>query len=345
MALTDTVLLEYRNKYQKEGYDAFEHRVTNAGAYEYFRRQQLVAGLQSEIDRFKKAEAHAVKVPALKAGTVTIGSARSLTIASNPATSELTTLSFATVRSAFTMIPAINQYNDITYQNEFNRLMEDVENAWLDQFDLLAATQLNTHKAQYLAADGNPYPLTNDELIVPYTDKELVFSEIDHIYKADKLPANSISVIGNTRMMPLYGQMAEYSKFNQQDKTLRLGNKDFYISNNIASEANYPYLGYFSLPNAVGFYNWNDMDAKMNSKAYNGEVSVQMMPKVGIPVAVFRNEKFKDNSAVLTGGERSLIEEWEFSTDIAWLTSYNSAPTTKADPIIKFKIVKEGGIV
>lgn len=343
MSLVDTVMLEHRTQYKEKGLNAFEHRITNAGAYQFFLDQNLIPNIEEEVKN-KKAQAHAVKVPVIQDSDATITNVRSLTIADEAITSKLVTLSFATIRSAFQMTPTINWYNDINYKTELFRKLKRIEKSWLKHLDTLGAAQLNTNKAQYLAADGNPYPLIANELIVPYDNRELLFSEIDHIYKADELEDDIINIIGSTRLMPLFNQISEFGANNSQDKKLRIGNKQFYMSNQIASEANYPYVGYAASPDSVQFVNWNDFDALNKSKAYNGEVSVQKLPLVGLDVAVFYNVEFQDKSGAQAGAQRTKVEEWEFSTDICWVTAYNSAPTTKADPIVKFKIEKEGGI-
>ena len=340
MSLANTVLLEYRKKYMRGGYDEYEHRATLAGAYEAYRKSNLTPGLQQELMN-KKSQAQSVKVPSLTGGTVTIGSARSLTIADTAITSAYATLSWATIRSAFRMSPAINFSNEISYQDELFRKLDDLDLAWLDALDALAAANLNTNKTGFITADGNPYTLTSDEIIVPYTERENFFNEIDHIFKADKLPTMNMSIIGNTRMQPLFKSISEFAVYNSQNKIARLGNKELLISSNIAAETDYQYVGYAVAPNALGFYNWNDPDAQLRSKAYNGEVMLFTLPRTGLTVAAFYVSAFADNSSSLTGGERSLVEYWEFSTDISWLTAFNSSPTTKADPIMKFKIEKE----
>ena len=106
MSIAATRLTEYRTKYSDSRLDAYEHRLSNYGIYQWFKDNTSMLLPANMIAEAKKAQTRATKVPVIDTKDYTITTSRSLTIADSENTSSLVNLVFATLRAAFTMYPA-----------------------------------------------------------------------------------------------------------------------------------------------------------------------------------------------------------------------------------------------
>jgi hypothetical protein len=93
----------------------------------------------------------------------------------------------------------------------------------------------------------------------------------------------------------------------------------------------------------IGTYavdNRNEPDAIAKAKAGDGtEWSEEDMPIVNMKMGFKYNSKCNDNNAIAgaatAGLTASLLESFQWSTDVVYATVYNSAPSTRSNPIVK----------
>lgn len=340
MAISATFVNDAIVAYGNQNLDLYEHRLSNYGLLEAAKIgiNNMLPALK--IEEIKKAEGHTTKVPVINNQTFTVTTSRSLTIADSENTSAFVTLTFATLRSAFSLITSQYKSNYIAKVDDMGKKMWDMQKTWLAYLDNLAYTKVNTDKAQTLGdAAGNPYSLdASNDIVVPYADRENFFAELKAILMANNLTPEDMLVVGSPRMLSVLSKIQESGLYNAENKAMRLLGTDFGFSNKIVNDAGQMFTGFALKKDSFGMINWNDIDAQMKNKANNGEAYTQILPLLGMEVGVFYANEFADKSAVLAGLQRTQVDYFEFSTDVAWITSYNSAPTTVANPIFKFKV-------
>jgi hypothetical protein len=339
--LLATVLNDYVASYPSN-LDAAENRAANLG---------LLALAQADTPNLidavvlaanKNSERQPTKIPVLKDLVLSVTSARSLTIATTQSESAFVTLSYATIATGFSINEATYGDNYIGMQADLNRKMMAVEKAFGLNIDGLIYTKLNTDKAQYNAANGNPYTLnvTND-LEIPFAERENFMNEIDGIFEANELSSGIINIVGSPRVNSLVRKINQSAVYNKENLALSIGNKNFRFSNQVTNVSPIAYTMFCMAPGSIGLLNWNNPDARMGLVAMNGESEVVAMPGLGMNIAVFRQRNYEDLSGTYAGANHTVVTRYEFSTDICLVTPYNSKPTTKATPIFKAVIPAE----
>jgi len=319
--------------------DWAEQRYNTRGLYEYAKNDTVNLIDDSVIQQAKKSPTHPVKIPVVNGMTMTVTSTRSITVTNKDSTTAFSTLTYSTYCVAFDMKPAIYPDNYVGYMTDFKRKMDIAQNAILDSVEGALYTKSDTDKSQYNAADLNPYTLVGNEFIIDYANREDVFNEIGPIYKTNKFnDVSNLTFIANPRTEALIKKIEQSAAYNAENKAMVLANKKFLFSNAITNSSPSAYTMFSLLPGSIGMTNWNDNDAQMNMKGENGEVTIAYMPLMGMDCAVFQRRYFYDGSGSYTGKQRTMLEGFEISTDIALVTPYLSAPTTNASPIFKIRI-------
>lgn len=92
---------------------------------------------------------------------------------------------------------------------------------------------------------------------------------------------------------------------------------------------------------SLAYLQWVDIDARMGNKSGDGkEWYVQELPLFGQQVGVLYQSSCADKSSLLTGLEATLMENFTFSFDRAFTSSYDATITTDAGVIFGIEFLK-----
>lgn len=339
--LLDTVLSGWISDYQDTKLDVHEHRLSNYGAFEAFALDTPNLVSAGQIEAARTAETRTTKITVIKRKTYSLTTERSCTAIDNNNVSALVTVSWATLRTGFSMIPSQYVNNHIGFMQDFDRKMAGVQRTFLTQLDTLAATNLNTNKTAVNDADGNPYTVTADTMVVPDADKDNYFNELESILNTNDLQY-PVNVVASTRTKSLVKELFAQGAANDTNTQYQFGDQSFHYSNRVSVATGDAYT-IFAMPfGSLGYLSWIDPDSKQNATAISGkEWRKIMLPILGHEVGLLFQDSCADNSTEIgSGGEASLTQNYTFSFDYAFINAYNSDSTTLAGTIYKAGVSK-----
>lgn len=328
--------------------DKFEIRIEQAGIFDTFKRQSdssaSIVSPQLKEAAFMSA-GRGVTIPVLNYKDVTVRSSRPLTIAADENTSAFVTVTWTTIAYGFKMYPAQHFNNDISYQADFDHKYKAMMRKFIATLEGLGATALNAAKNQ-----------VTPELVGGHTFASNVFSEtgistLDNSYMIhDIVPAMAsldfydmnMDVVGNQSLRSIVARMQGYGTFNSEDKTLPFEGKNLHWSNQITNASGKNATGYAIQDNSLGLLMRVEPDAIRQTKlGTSHEWDVVTLPMIG-PVGTYVYDEAVDASSVAGGATAHLTrtgaQNFDFAFDVAFITPYNSSPSTVASPILKFDI-------
>jgi len=339
--LLDTVLTEWRSDYQDTNLDLHEHRLSSFGAFEAFALDTPNLVSADQIASERTAQTRATKITVIKRKSYSLSTTRACAAIDNNNVSALVTLTWATLRTGFSMIPSQYPNNHIGYMEDFNRKMLDVQRTFLTQLDTLAVANLNANKSAVNAADGNPYTVTANTMDVPAADKDNFFNELEAILNTNDLEY-PVNIVASTRTKALVRELYNQGPANDTNTQYQFGDQNFHYSNRVSVATGDAYTVFAAPMGSLGYLSWVDPDSKLNSTANSGkEWRTMMLPLLGHNVGVLFQDACADNSTEIgAGAEASLIQNYTFSFDYSFINAYNSDPNTLAGTIYKAGISK-----
>ena len=341
MALTTTFLDEYALAYSRSNIDANEHRLSIYGAYETFRKDtnNLIPGA-AELIAARTTEQRTVRIPVIQRATYTTGSARSCTAETEENTSAYVTPSWTTITAGFQMIPSQYEANYIKYQEDFNRKMTDIQRTLLTTLDTAAYAHLQANRSAVNNAEGNPYAIVGNAMVVPEEDAQLYFNELAQIMAQNDLPGPQ-NVVGSPRVQALVREYSAQGTSNAENRAFQFGDYNFAYSNRI-TVATSDRDTIFSMPiGSLAYLSWIDPDARLRHKSGDGkEWMPVMLPLLGHEVGLLVQSTCADKSGTVSGLEATLVQSWHFSFDYSFNSAYNSDSTTLPGSIFKAVVSK-----
>ena len=345
MSIAATRLDEYRLSYDESNLDFWEHRMSNYGAFETFKSDatNLIPGLSTLIEE-RSAAVRTVSIPVIDRKTSwNAGATRTCSALTAENTSAYVTPSWTTLKVGFSMIPSQYANNHLSYQDDFQKKMQGMERYVLETLDTAGYTHPNTNRTAVNAADGNPYTVTANSMIVPAADNDTFLNELGAILDANDFPADNVNVIHSPRFQALVREYSAQGTSNAENRQFRFGGYNFASSVRVTISSSAYRDTLYAVPSgSLAFLSWIDPDARMgHSDSAGKQWSIQNLPMVGIDVGLLYQSACGDNStATGTGMEASLKESFHFSFDYSFNSAYNSATGTYAGPIFKADLVK-----
>jgi len=341
MSLAATRLDPWRLAYDRSNFDNWEHRMSNYGAFATYLEDapKLIPGL-NEIIANRTAQVRTVSIPVINRKDITSGSVRTCDLQDHALTSTYSTPTWATYQAGFDMIPAEHNNNYISYQSAFDNKMLHLQRDILEDMDTLAHTNLNTNKAQTNNADGNPYTVVANDMVVPAADNQLFFNELGAIFAANDLPQEGINVVSSPRAQALVREYSAQGTSNAENRAFQYGGYNFAFSNRVSVMTADRDSVYAMPEGSVAFLSWIDTDSVMGHSSTDGkEWTTMFLPRVGIEVGVLFqsscSNKGVGGAALATGLEATLRESWSFSFDYSFNAAYNSSAATLPGVIYK----------
>lgn len=343
MSLVATRLQALRIK--NPSFDKNEHRLSQYGALDFF----YMASIENPIltdemkEQAKKSAGKSLQIPVLNYdGTIAVSNSRSCVIQDAENTSALVDVTFVTYFVGFTMVPSMYSNNEIGYDQDFEAKVKKCARVLGAALDEAAIAKLEDNKTQVYADTliyGDP---VGDAIQVPFTSREDILGDIEPIMSANDF-AGSIHIVGNAGVNSLIRKMAEKGEYNIVDKGLELMNKSFHFTNRLTNDEG-KYATFYAIEEGnVDMLFRFDREAVRGAKgAGTHEWEIVTMPYLNIPVGVHYYQAAGDQSGI--AGEATadltcaLKDYYGFSVDVAFITSYNSSLSTRANPIAKVEI-------
>lgn len=282
-----------------------------------------------------------VQIPVINYdGDVSVGNVRSCVVEDNENTSALYSVVWATYAIGFTMTPAAYMNNEISYDHDFARKLEKVSRALADALDKAAVTALEAGKTQVFKDKLN-YTVMGNVIGVPTQMATEILGDINAIMRANCYPG-LVHVVGNAGIDSLVRKLAQHGVYNDVNKRMEYDNKVLHYSNNVSNETGKNGTFFAVADGNVGVLTRVDREALRATRANFHEWDVVRLPYVGLPVGSHYYTSVGDQSAIMGAATADLTcavkEFFGFSVDVAFVTAYNSDPSTVANPIIKAQI-------
>lgn len=293
-------------------------------------------------EKAKQSEGRDLKVPVFKIGDVEVKSVRSCSIGDLENTTEMVTVNWVTLVADISMKKSEHHKNEVTYLEDLNRKLLRVDNAFAKAVEQLIYTKLDTEKSQVYNSPlvGTDYPVVANTLQVAPAQQEYFFNDLEAIMEGDDFYSMPFKVLGSTTLKPSVKHWGQQGQANDENLAYQFDGYDFRFSNHVVIGAGQKATGFAMSDGSVGLMTRINIDATMKNKAGDGtEWDTTFMDRFGYEVGVMYKSKCDDLSGQ-TGLEHltaSMVEQWQFSVDVAILTPYNSDPATLASVIKKFE--------
>ena len=327
---------------ETDAFRQFEGRLSVYDAYKAFQDNTERLVPKAELESAKKSSRHVTKIPVLNKIDFTIGNERQCTPADTPAVSAFVQPSYSTYTFSFHMVPSFNAENYIAYQEEF---------AWkflqgLKKFgETIDSAAVNFLEANLTQVNTSPLfgGIVADTVNVPFASKEEFYKSIPAIMRRNDLYDMRVIDIANPEAQIMYDFLARQGAGNAVNTSYQISNFAPYRSNRVTLDPNALETHYLVPEGHLGTLEWIPEDYRVGRVISDGDLwSSAVDPIFGLTWGLRYVAKCTDLSEV-EGGIPDLttgfVEKYEFSIDIAFLTSYSS-DTSSA--IFKYRILEQG---
>ena len=340
------ILTRTQNMREMSNIDKNEYRWSQYGGLDLFMTQSNQAGgiLTPAIKAAAERSVGSIlETPVIDFnGGVTIGNARSLTIADSELTSRMVQLNFATYTFGFTQVPSLFLNNETGAQEDFNKKLQACLFKLASTLDTAALAALTANKNRVFN-NALGYTVTGNVLQVPFTDRELIIGDISGIMSANDYFA-PLHFVGNAGLTSIINRLKQFGANNSQDKSNEYMGKMLHISNGLANEAGV-YASVFAVEQGqIGMLFRFDREALAGRVMADGtEWNITTLPMLDVPCGTYYYEGKGDNSAIAGAASADMTVSYKqyfgYSVDIAFMTPYNSDTVTRPNPITKFNIL------
>jgi hypothetical protein len=340
LSLTQSLRTQYPNNLDKN-----ERRLSRYGAWDFARKDSTVPGtiLTPDIDsKIKMSFGNTVVVPVIDSEVVAIGNTRSCVVADDENTSKLITLSFVSYAFGFTMYPAQHYNNDVKYQADYDTKLLKYLLQLASVLDSQVITTVDAVKNQFWTGiDPDFYANVGNALQVPQAGKEDFFNQASSVLERMDFYGNPV-VLHNTYAKPNMNRLLNQGPNNAINEQFQFDPYTFFGTNRIPNGAGIQSAGYLIQEGSMAVENRNDPDAIMKSVGPGMEWNEVDMPIVNLKMGSFYKTECNDASAlhaVSAGLKNTLRESFQFSTDVCFMTVYNSAIGARYNPFVNFQIL------
>ena len=309
------VLTRTQNMRANSKIDKYENRLRMHGAFDAF-KAQTESPLTFITPEMKEKAMRSIGAPAFETpvidydGGVTIGNTRTVTIPDSENTSRMVQITFATYAWGFTIAPALYMNNEI-------------------------------EKTQ-VYADILGYAQTAGVLNFPWTARLNFIGDLATIMAANDFNT-PIDIVGTPGIASIVQKLQQHGAQNDVNKLNEYSDKTFFYTNNINAANGKFAAGFAIAEGSIGLLTRIERDCLLGTKCGDGhEWDIVNLPVLNIPVGTYFYDSVGDYSGIAGAASadmtRTRKEHYGFAVDVAFLTTYNSDPTTLAQPIIAFDV-------
>lgn len=345
------VLTRIQNIRANSNLDKFEYRPSRYGALNAFMVQsEDPTGILTEElkQKARTSIGNTLETPVINYDAdITIDSTRTLTIADSENTSKMVQITFATYAWGFTIAPAMYMNNEIGIQKDFETKMMKYIYAFAKKLDEAALTALAANKTQVLK---NPllYDWSANAINAKWTERENVFGDLEVMMGANDF-YGQLHLVGDPGVESIMRKLQQHGLYNDVNKQNEFGTKIVHLTNNIAAAEGKYAQGYAVNAGSLGMLTRFERDCLLGTVSGDGhEWGIATLPLLNMPVGTYFYDSVGDYNAIAGAATadmtRTRKEHYGFAVDVAFLTAYNSAPSTLASPILAFNVSSEDAV-
>lgn len=345
------VLTRIQNIRANSNLDKFEYRPSRYGALNAFMVQsEDPTGILTEElkQKARTSIGNTLETPVIDYDAdITIGSTRTLTIADSENTSKMVQITFATYAWGFTIAPAMYMNNEIGIQKDFETKMMKYIYAFAKKLDEAALAQLAASKTQILK-NKLLYDFSSNAVNAKWTERENVFGDLEVMMGANDF-YGQLHIIGDPGVESIMRKLQQHGLYNDVNKQNEFGTKIVHLTNNIAAVSGKYAQGYAVNAGSLGMLTRFERDCLLGTVSGDGhEWGIATLPLLNMPVGTYFYDSVGDYNAIAGAATadmtRTRKEHYGFAVDVAFLTAYNSAPSTLASPILAFNVSSEDAV-
>lgn len=345
------VLTRIQNIRANSNLDKFEYRPSKYGALDAFMVQsEDPTGILTEElkQKARTSIGNTLETPVIDYDAdITIGSTRTLTIADSENTSKMVQITFATYAWGFTIAPAMYMNNEIGIQKDFETKMMKYIYAFAKKLDEAALAALAANKTQVLK---NPllYNWSANAINAKWTERENVFGDLEVMMGANDF-YGQLHLVGDPGVESIMRKLQQHGLYNDVNKQNEFGTKIVHLTNNIAAAEGKYAQGYAVNAGSLGMLTRFERDCLLGTVSGDGhEWGIATLPLLNMPVGTYFYDSVGDYNTIAGAATadmtRTRKEHYGFAVDVAFLTAYNSSPSTLASPILAFNISSEDAV-
>lgn len=345
------VLTRIQNIRANSNLDKFEYRPSRYGALNAFMVQsEDPTGILTEElkQKARTSIGNTLETPVISYDAdITIGSTRTLTIADSENTSKMVQITFATYAWGFTIAPAMYMNNEIGIQKDFETKMMKYIYAFAKKLDEAALATLAANKTQVLK---NPllYDWSSNAINAKWTERENVFGDLEVMMGANDF-YGQLHIVGDPGVESIMRKLQQHGLYNDVNKQNEFGTKVVHLTNNIAAAEGKYAQGYAVNAGSLGMLTRFERDCLLGTVSGDGhEWGIATLPLLNMPVGTYFYDSVGDYNAIAGAATadmtRTRKEHYGFAVDVAFLTAYNSSPSTLASPILAFNVSSEDAV-
>ena len=345
------VLTRIQNIRANSNLDKFEYRPSRYGALNAFmvQSEDPTGTLTEELkQKARTSIGNTLETPVISYDAdITIGSTRTLTIADSENTSKMVQITFATYAWGFTIAPAMYMNNEIGIQKDFETKFMKYLYAFAKKLDEAALAALAANKTQVLK---NPllYDWSANAINAKWTERENVFGDLEVMMGANDF-YGQLHLVGDPGVESIMRKLQQHGLYNDVNKQNEFGTKIVHLTNNIAAAEGKYAQGYAVNAGSLGMLTRFERDCLLGTVSGDGhEWGIATLPLLNMPVGTYFYDSVGDYNTIAGAATadmtRTRKEHYGFAVDVAFLTAYNSAPSTLASPILAFNVSSEDAV-
>lgn len=345
------VLTRIQNIRANSNLDKFEYRPSRYGALNAFMVQsEDPTGILTEElkQKARTSIGNTLETPVIDYDAdITIGSTRTLTIADSENTSKMVQITFATYAWGFTIAPAMYMNNEIGIQKDFETKMMKYIYAFAKKLDEAALATLAANKTQILK-NKLLYDFSTNAVNAKWSERENVFGDLEVMMGANDF-YGQLHIVGDPGVESIMRKLQQHGLYNDVNKQNEFGTKIVHLTNNIAAASGKYAQGYAVNAGSLGLLTRFERDCLLGTVSGDGhEWGIATLPMLNMPVGTYFYDSVGDYNAIAGAATadmtRTRKEHYGFAVDVAFLTAYNSAPSTLASPILAFNVSSEDAV-
>lgn len=345
------VLTRIQNIRANSNLDKFEYRPSRYGALNAFMVQsEDPTGILTEElkQKARTSIGNTLETPVIDYDAdITIGSTRTLTIADSENTSKMVQITFATYAWGFTIAPAMYMNNEIGIQKDFETKMMKYIYAFAKKLDEAALAQLAASKTQILK-NKLLYDFSSNAVNAKWTERENVFGDLEVMMGANDF-YGQLHIVGDPGVESIMRKLQQHGLYNDVNKQNEFGTKIVHLTNNIAAAGGKYAQGYAMNAGSLGLLTRFERDCLLGTVSGDGhEWGIATLPLLNMPVGTYFYDSVGDYNTIAGAATadmtRTRKEHYGFAVDVAFLTAYNSAPSTLASPILAFNVSSKDAV-
>lgn len=345
------VLTRIQNIRANSNFDKFEYRPSRYGALNAFMVQsEDPTGILTEElkQKARTSIGNTLETPVIDYDAdITIGSTRTLTIADSENTSKMVQITFATYAWGFTIAPAMYMNNEIGIQKDFETKMMKYIYAFAKKLDEAALAALAANKTQVLK-NSLLYNWSSNAINAKWTERENVFGDLEVMMGANDF-YGQLHIVGDPGVESIMRKLQQHGLYNDVNKQNEFGTKIVHLTNNIAAVEDKYAQGYAVNAGSLGMLTRFERDCLLGTVSGDGhEWGIATLPLLNMPVGTYFYDSVGDYNTIAEAATADMVrtrkEHYGFAVDVAFLTAYNSAPSTLASPILAFNVSSEDAV-